>query len=91
MSYRKNLSLEGVIPATLISFNQDLSIDEKESRKHINFCAKTNGISAITVNGHSSEVHACNFEEQKQILSMSLDEVGDNIPIINGFNNEKQI
>ena len=84
MSYRKNLSLEGVIPATLISFNQDLSIDEKESRKHINFCAKTNGISAITVNGHSSEVHACNFEEQKQILSMSLDEVGDNIPIING-------
>ena len=52
MSYRKNFKLEGVIPATLLSFNEDLSIDEIETRKHINFCASTNGISSINFNGH---------------------------------------
>ena len=43
MSYKKKLELEGVIPATLISFNENLSIDEKESRRHISFCAGTKG------------------------------------------------
>ena len=68
MSYRKNFNLEGVIPATLLSFNDDMSINEKESRSHIKSCGLTDGITAITVNGHSSEIHACNFEEQKRIL-----------------------
>ena len=76
--------LEGVIPATLLAFNEDFEINEKESRKHIKECAKTNGISAITVNGHSSEIHACNFEEQKRILNFTLEEVGDIVPVING-------
>ena len=84
MSYRKNFKLEGVIPATLLSFNDDMSINEKESRSHIKSCGLTDGITAITVNGHSSEIHACNFEEQKRILEFSLEEVGDKVPIING-------
>ena len=84
MSYRKNFKLEGVIPATLLSFNDDMSINEKESRSHIKSCGLTDGITAITVNGHSSEIHACNFEEQKRILEFSLDEVGDKVPVING-------
>ena len=50
MNYRKIFKLEGVIPATLIAFNEDLTINEKESRKHIKFCSKTKGITAITVN-----------------------------------------
>ena len=84
MSYRKNFKLEGVIPATLLSFNDDMSINEKESRSHIKSCGLTDGITAITVNGHSSEIHACNFEEQKRILEFSLEEVGDKVPVING-------
>ena len=91
MSYKKKFELEGVIPATLISFNEDFSIDEIESRKHISFCANTKGISAITVNGHSSEIHACNIEEQKRILNFSLDEVGDNVPIVNGIYSDGSI
>ena len=54
MSYRKHFKLEGVIPATLLSFNDDMSINEKESRSHIKSCGLTDGITAITVNGHSS-------------------------------------
>ncbi len=84
MSYRKHFKLEGVIPAILLSFNDDMSINEKESRSHIKSCGLTDGITAITVNGHSSEIHACNFEEQKRILEFSLDEVGDKVPVING-------
>jgi len=74
----------GVIPATLLAFAEDMSIDEAESRRHLSYVANTRGISAITVNGHASEVHACTFEEQKRILAVSLDEVGDRLPLING-------
>src|SRR5690606_5691272 len=74
----------GVIPATLLAFAEDMSIDEAESRRHLSYVANTRGISAITVNGHASEVHACTFEEQKRILALSLDEVGDRVPLING-------
>ena len=84
MSHTKEFKLEGVIPATLLAFDKDFQINEKASRKHIKECALTDGISAVTVNGHSSEIHACNFEEQKRILSFSLEEVGDFIPLING-------
>ncbi|MDA1135195.1 MAG: dihydrodipicolinate synthase family protein [Proteobacteria bacterium] len=84
MSLKGKIKLEGVIPATLLAFNNEFDIDEKSSRKHIKHCASTKGISAITVNGHSSEVHACSFEEQKRILNFSLDEVGDITHVING-------
>ena len=85
------IKLEGVIPATLIAFNEDFEIDEKESRKHIKQCAMTNGISAITVNGHSSEIHSCNLEEQKIILNFTLEEVGDIVPVINGIYSDGSI
>ncbi|MDB5873387.1 MAG: dihydrodipicolinate synthetase family protein [Ramlibacter sp.] len=75
----------GVIPATLLAFHEDLSIDEAQTRRHLRFVARTRGISAITVNGHASEVHACTFEEQQKILAFSLQEVGDAVPLINGI------
>lgn len=79
-----DLSLSGVIPATLLCFDEDLSIDEPSSRRHLSDVAKVSGISAITVNGHASEVGSCSFEEQARILDFSLDEVGDQVPIISG-------
>jgi 4-hydroxy-tetrahydrodipicolinate synthase len=75
---------EGVIPATLLAFHDDFSIDETNSRKHLRDVAATDGISAITVNGHASEVHACTFTEQQRILAFSLDECGDRLPLISG-------
>lgn len=75
---------EGVIPATLLVLNADLSIDRKGTRKHLRDCALVPGVSAVTVNGHASEVHACTFDEQERILIDALDEVGDRVPVING-------
>lgn len=75
----------GVIPATLLALNEDMSIDERQTRKHLRDCALVDGVSAVTVNGHASEVHACSFDEQKQILAASLAEVGDEVPLISGI------
>jgi 4-hydroxy-tetrahydrodipicolinate synthase len=80
----QNIRLEGVIPATLLVLNEDLSIDEKQTRKHLRDCALVPGVTAVTVNGHASEVHACSFEEQQQILAASLAEVGEQVPIVSG-------
>lgn len=84
MASFKDFSPSGVIPATLMAFHDDYSIDEPSARRHLADVAATRGISAVTVNGHASEVHACTFDEQRRILQFSADEVGDRIPLING-------
>jgi 4-hydroxy-tetrahydrodipicolinate synthase len=73
----------GVIPAVLLPFHEDLSIDEAAFRAHLRDVASVRGISAITVNAHASEVASCTFEEQRRILEISKEELG-NLPIVNG-------
>ncbi len=58
----------GVIPAVLLPFHDDLSIDEKSFRAHLRDVAATRGISAITINAHSTEVASCTFDEQRRVL-----------------------
>jgi 4-hydroxy-tetrahydrodipicolinate synthase len=41
------------------------------------------GIAAITVNAHASEVASCSFDEQRRVLEISRDELGT-LPIVNG-------
>jgi len=74
----------GVIPAVLLPFNDDLSIDEKSFRAHLRDVAATQGISAITVNAHSTEVASCSFDEQRRVIEIAQDEIGARLPIING-------
>src|SRR5256886_9194438 len=73
----------GVIPAVLLPFNDDLSIDEQSFRAHLRDIAAVEGISAITVNAHASEVASCTFDEQRRVLEVSKEELGA-LPIING-------
>jgi 4-hydroxy-tetrahydrodipicolinate synthase len=74
----------GVIPAVLLPFADDLSIDEKGFRKHLSDVAATDGLSAVTINAHSTEVASCSFDEQRRVLEIAQDEVGDRLPIVNG-------
>ena len=85
MARFKNFVPQGVIPATLLAFNDDFSINEKETRRHLSFVAATRGISAITINGHASEVHACSFDEQERLLAIAGDEIADRHPLIGGI------
>src|SRR5688572_16775128 len=75
----------GVIPAVLLPFHDDLSIDEAGFRKHLRDVAATDGISAITINAHSTEVASCSFEEQKRIHAIAQDEIGGKLPIVHGI------
>src|SRR5881227_2966008 len=74
----------GVIPAVLLPFHEDLSIDEGSYRSHLRDVAAVAGISAITVNAHASEVASCTFDEQKRVLAITQDEIGERLPIVNG-------
>ena len=76
---------EGVIPACLLPFHPDLSIDEASYRKHLRDVTAVRGLSAITVNAHASEVASCTFEEQERVLAITMDEVGGRIPVVNGI------
>ena len=91
MSIFNSQPLDGVIPATLLAFDDDMMIDEAASRRHLRDVAATDGLSAATVNGHASEVHACSFDEQQRILEMSLDEAGDHLPMINGIYSDSSL
>jgi 4-hydroxy-tetrahydrodipicolinate synthase len=74
----------GVIPAVLLPFENDLSIDEANFRKHLRDVAAVEGLSAITLNAHSTEVASCTFDEQRRVLDIAQDEIGARLPIVNG-------
>ena len=75
---------QGVIPAVLLPFHEDLSIDEAAYRAHLRDVASVEGVAAITTNAHASEVAACSFEEQQRVLAITADEIGARLPIVNG-------
>jgi 4-hydroxy-tetrahydrodipicolinate synthase len=76
---------EGVIPACLLPFEADYAIDEQGYRKHLQGVVGVRGITAITVNAHASEAASCSDAEQERVLALTLDEVGDRIPVVNGI------
>lgn len=85
MSITRAFSAEGVIPAVLLPFFEDLSIDEVAYRSHLRYVAATDGLSAITTNAHASEVASCTYDEQVRVLNVTLDEIGDRLPVVNGI------
>jgi 4-hydroxy-tetrahydrodipicolinate synthase len=72
----------GVIPAVLLPFQEDLSIDEASYRAHLRDVGSVEGLSAITINAHASEVASCTFDEQRRVLDISKEEL--KLPIVNG-------
>jgi 4-hydroxy-tetrahydrodipicolinate synthase len=85
MPRHKNFTPQGVIPAVILPFHDDLSIDEASFRKHLRDVTATEGLAAITVNAHSTEVASCSFDEQKRVLDITQDEIGAKLPIVNGI------
>jgi 4-hydroxy-tetrahydrodipicolinate synthase len=73
----------GVIPAVLLPFHDDLSIDEASYRAHLRDVAAVEGVAAITINAHASEVASCTFDEQRRVLDISKEELRD-LPLVNG-------
>jgi len=75
----------GVIPAVLLPFFDDLSIDEASFRSHLDDVTRVKGLSAITINAHSTEVASCTFEEQTRVLQITKDQLKGQLPIVHGI------
>src|ERR1041385_3084776 len=75
---------QGVIPAVLLPFHEDLSIDEPYFREHLREVASVEGLSAITINALATEVVACTCDEQNRFLAAAKDEIEDRLPIVHG-------
>jgi 4-hydroxy-tetrahydrodipicolinate synthase len=81
---REPLQFSGVMPANILPFKADLSIDERAYRRHLRWLADTRGVTGIVVNGHASEVSSLSREERVRSLAVALDEVAGQCPVIAG-------
>lgn len=84
MSRFSNFIPHGVIPAVLLPFFENFDIDEASFRSHLRDVGSVKGLSAVTVNAHSTEVGSCTFDEQRRVLEIAQEELGDKLPIVNG-------
>src|SRR5215470_16381188 len=75
---------QGVIPAVLLPFRENFSIDEPSFRAHLRDVAAVQGLSAITINAHSTEVASCTEDDQHRVMEIAGEEVGGALPIIHG-------
>ena len=79
-----NYQPEGVIPAVLLPFFDDFSIDEASYRAHIRDVASVPGVTAITTNAHASEVATCTLDEQRRVLEITVEEMAGRTHVIQG-------
>ena len=81
---RDTLKFSGIMPANILPFRADLSIDEPAYRKHLRWLTDTPGVTGIVANGHAAEVASLSREERKRTLAIALDEVAGACPVITG-------
>lgn len=82
---------KGVIPACLMPFNADMSINEASYRAHLQDIASVAGITGITINGHAAEVHALTLEEQKKAVIWTKEVLGHRIATVVGICTESSL
>ena len=82
MTQTQKFKAEGVMPACLLPFQEDFSIDFEMLRRHVSHVSKVDGVQGIVINAHASEISSCGFEEQVAILNETLAAAGST-PIIN--------
>jgi len=78
------LRFSGIMPANILPFTADLSIDEPAYRRHLRWLADTRGVTGIVANGHAAEVSSLSREERKRALGIALDEIGGRCPVVAG-------
>jgi 4-hydroxy-tetrahydrodipicolinate synthase len=81
---REALTFSGIMPANILPFTADLSVDEPAYRRHLRWLADTPGVTGIVANGHAAEVASLSREERKRTLAIALEEVAGACPIIAG-------
>jgi len=85
---REPLRFSGVMPANILPFKADLSIDEPAYRRHLRWLADTRGVTGIVANGHASEVSSLSREERKRSLAIALDEIAGTCLVVAGVDSD---
>ena len=84
MSRVRDFVPQGVIPAVLLPFHDDLSIDERSFRAHLRDVA----VRAGTVRDHGQRAFdrsgLLHRDEQRRVMEIAGEEVGSALPIIHG-------
>ena len=78
------VTFSGVMPANILPFKADLSIDEPAYRTHLRWLADQRGVTGIVANGHAAEVSSLSREERRRALAIALDEVAGACPVVAG-------
>ena len=74
--------MKGIWAAALVPFNDDLTIDEKSFRRNLRHWVDDLEIDGIFVAGKQSEFFSMSIEERKQIVEITIDEVGKQAGVI---------
>jgi 4-hydroxy-tetrahydrodipicolinate synthase len=78
------LTFHGIMPANLLPFRADLSIDEPAYRAHLRWLIDTHGVTGLVSNGHAAEVSSLSREERKRALAIAVDEASGACPVVAG-------
>jgi 4-hydroxy-tetrahydrodipicolinate synthase len=81
---REPLRFSGVMPANILPFRSDFSVDEPAYRRHLRWLVDTPGVTGIVANGHAGEVSSLLRPERQRTLALALDEVAGRCPVIAG-------
>jgi 4-hydroxy-tetrahydrodipicolinate synthase len=68
--------LRGVTVATVLPFNDDLSIDWDGYARVLDYCACPDGIAAVFVNGHAGEGGSLSDEERGAVIARTRGHIG---------------
>jgi 4-hydroxy-tetrahydrodipicolinate synthase len=74
--------MRGIWAAALVPFNEDLAIDEKNFRRNLRHWVEDLGIDGIFIAGKQSEFFSMSIEERKQIVEITVDEIGNKAGVI---------
>jgi 4-hydroxy-tetrahydrodipicolinate synthase len=81
---REPLTFSGIMPANILPFKADLTVDEPAYRQHLRWLADTPGVTGLVVNGHAAEVASLSREERQRTLAIALDEIAGACPVVAG-------
>src|SRR5437763_4696191 len=70
------LDLRGVTVATVLPFNDDLTIDWDGYARVLDYCAYPDGIAAVFVNGHAGEGGSLSDEERCAVIERTRAHIG---------------
>lgn len=77
----KKLKVQGVIPAMVTPFKDDLSLDEEGLRRYVRHLLGIRGVTGILCNGYSGEITALSRNEQTRIVTICADEIKGRLPL----------